>query len=286
MLPARSFSVPPRMSFSGVCLVQSYSMRAPVSTLILGNRSPIWVIGPLVPILIWGNATQIRIITDEIVSAADQIVSVTDRKGKIMSEIQEIAQHIQDFPALVRKARMDKGITNEELTELSGISYSAVCKMQSGERDPKLYDAVAVMKAIGISADQVFDIQPPASAPSAMQERIHELELDNAVSSGDVVRLKQVNGLCTQRLDAVIRQRDYYKRWSVFSSIFAAILSLFLIVYLLFDFRNPHAGFILQNGPSAFAWLVILLVAISIGVCSVVGYCVLRDAGKKASLRK
>lgn len=101
----------------------------------------------------------------EIVSAADEIVSVTDRKGKIMSEIQEIAQHIQDFPALVRKSRMDKGITNEELAELSGISYSAVCKMQSGERDPKLYDAVAVMKAVGISADQTFEIQPPCVCP-------------------------------------------------------------------------------------------------------------------------
>ncbi len=243
-------------------------MCAAVSMFILGNRSPIWVIVP-----------QIWTFTDE-------IVSVTDRKGKIMSEIQELAQHIQDFPALVHTARTDKGITNEELAELSGVSYSAVCKMQSGERDPKLYDAVAVMKAVGISADQVFDIQPPASAPSAMQERIHELELDNAVSSGDVVRLKQVNGLCTQRLDAVIRQRDHYKRWSVFSSIFSAILSLFLIVYLLFDFRNPHAGFILRDGPSAFAWLVILLVSISIGVCSIVGYCVLRDTAKKTSLRK
>ena len=261
-------------------------MRAPVSTLILGNRSPIWVIGFLRPVHIWVIATQIWIFTGEIVSAADQIVSVTDRKGKIMSEIQEIAQHIQDFPALVRKARMDKGITNEELTELSGISYSAVCKMQSGERDPKLYDAVAVMKAIGISADQVFDIQPPASAPSAMQERIHELELDNAVSSGDVVRLKQVNCLCTQRLDAVIRQRDYYKRWSVFSSIFAAILSLFLIDYLLFDFRNPHAGFILQDRPTVFAWIVILIVSVSIGVCSIVGYRVLRDTAKETVLRK
>lgn len=216
----------------------------------------------------------------EIVSAADEIVSVTDRKGKIMSEIQELAQHIQDFPALVRKARMDKGITNEELAELSGISYSAVCKMQSGERDPKLYDAVAVMKAVGISADQTFEIQPPASAPSAMRERIHELELDNAVSSGDVVRLKQVNGLCTPRLDAVIRQRDHYKRWSVFSSIFAAILSLFLIVYLFFDFRDPHAGFVLQDGPTAFAWLVILLTPVSIVVCSLVGYRALRDAEK------
>nr|DAG00086.1 MAG TPA: Protein of unknown function (DUF1561) [Siphoviridae sp. ctBeL15] len=32
------------MSFCGVCLVQSYSMCAALSTFILGNRSPIWVI--------------------------------------------------------------------------------------------------------------------------------------------------------------------------------------------------------------------------------------------------
>ena len=178
-------------------------------------------------------------------------------------------------------------MTNEELSELSGVPYSTVCKIQSGERDPKLYDAIAIMQTLGISPYQAFAI-PPDSAKNAAaaQERIHELELDNAVASGDVARLEQVNDLCTVRLDAVIRQRDHYKRWSVFSSIFAAILSLFLIVYLFFDFRNPHAGFILQDGPSAFAWLVILLVAISIGVCSVVGYCVLRDAGKKTSLRK
>lgn len=261
-------------------------MCAPVSTFILGNRSPIWAIGVLRPVHIRVIATQIWTFTDEIVSAADEIASVTDRKGKIMSEIQELAQHIQDFPAIVRKSRMDKGLTNEELSELSGVSYSAICKVQSGERDPKLYDAVAVMKAIGISADQVFDIQPPASAPSAMQERIHELELDNAVSSGDVVRLKQVNGLCTQRLDAVIRQRDYYKRWSVFSSIFAAILSLFLIVYLLFDFRNPHAGFILQDRPTVFAWVVILIASVSIGVCSIVGYRALRDTAKETVLKE
>lgn len=261
-------------------------MCTPVSTFILGNRSPIWVIGVLRPVHIRVIVPQIWIFTGEIVSAADKIVSVTDRKGKIMSEIQEIAQHIQDFPALVRKARTDKGITNEDLAKLSGVSYYSICKMQSGERDPKLYDAVAVMKAVGISADQVFDIQPPASAPSAMQERIHELELDNVVASGDVARLEQVNDLCTVRLDAVIRQRDYYKRWSVFSSIFAAVLSLFLIVYLLFDFRNPHAGFILQDRPTVFAWLVILIVSVSIGVCGIVGYRALRDTAKETVLRK
>ena len=215
-------------------------------------------------------------------------MSVTDRKGKIMSisEIQHIAPYIQKFPELVRHAKTAAGMTNEGLSELSGVPYSTVCKIQSGERDPKLYDAIAIMRALGLSVDQKFGIQRPDSVPSAAQERIHELELDNAVASGDVARLEQVNDLCTVRLDAVIRQRDYYKRWSVFSSIFAAVLSLLLIVYLLFDFRNPHAGFILQDRPTVFAWLVILIVSVSIGVCGIVGYRALRDTAKETVLRK
>ncbi len=252
-------------------------MRAPVSTFILGNRSPIWVIGPLTPIHIWVIATQIRIIVDEMLSAADEIVSVTDRKGKIMSEIQEIATQIKTFPALVRKARMDKGITNEELTELSGISYSAVCKMQSGEREPKLYDAVAVMKAVGISADQAFDIQPPASAPSAMQNRIHELELDNAVSTGDVERLTQVNDIYQTQLVDLKEQNKSYRHWAIFSTIFSAVLSLFLIAYLWFDFRIPNDGFIRHGDFTIVAWVLVLLMVISFCYIGIVAYRIVKE---------
>lgn len=203
-----------------------------------------------------------------------------------MSEIQDLAPNIEAFPGLIRNARTEKKLTNEELSQISGVPYSLICKVQTGERQPKLADGIAIMRALGLSVDQEFGIQRPDSVPSAAQERIHELELDNAVASGDVARLEQVNDLCTVRLDAVIRQRDYYKRWSVFSSIFAAVLSLFLIVYLLFDFRNPHAGFILQDRPTVFAWLVILIVSVSIGVCGIVGYRALRDTAKETVLRK
>lgn len=197
-----------------------------------------------------------------------------------MSEIQEIAQHIQDFPALVRKARMDKGITNEELAELSGISYSAVCKMQSGERDPKLYDAVAVMKAVGISADQTFEIQPPASAPSAMQERIHELEVDNAVNCGDVARLTQVNDIYADQINGLKVQNRSYKHWAILATSFAALLSLFLIAYLAFDFRIQDAGLIRHGNWTLAAWAVVLLIAAAIGSCGIVGYRTLRETAR------
>lgn len=257
-------------------------MRVSVSTFILGNRSPIWVIGSLMPVLFGENLPQMGKIADEIVSTADEIVSVTDRKGKIMSEIQNIAQHIQDFPALVRKARMDKGITNEELTELSGISYSAVCKMQSGERDPKMYDAVAVMKAVGISADQAFEIQPPASAPSAMQNRIHELELHNAVSTSDVARLTQVNDIYAVQLADERSQKRYYKRWALFSSLFCAVLSLALAAYLLcLDLHIPDAGLIRQGEFSAGAYFVAFLIVAAIVASCFLAYRSLCDQAKE-----
>lgn len=204
-----------------------------------------------------------------------------------ISEIQHIAPYIQKFPELVRHAKTAAGLTNEELSDLSGVPYSTVCKIQSGERDPKLYDAIAIMQALGISPYQAFAIPSDGDADAAAaQERIHELELDNAVASGDVARLEQVNGLCTERLDAVIHQRDYYRRWSIFASIFSAALSLFLIVYLFFDFRTPNFGFVLQGSPTAFAWLVILLVAVSIGGCGIVGYRALLKTAKETVLRK
>ena len=253
-------------------------MRAPVSTLILGNRSPIWVIGSLRPVHIWVIATQIWTFTDEIVSAADEIVSVTDRKGKIMSEIQEIAQHIQDFPAIVRKSRMDKGITNEELAELSGVSYSAVCKVQSGERDPKLYDAVAIMKSVGLSVDQVFDIQQPDTTPSAMQERIHKLELGNAVSAGDVERLTQVNDLYQTQLSDLREQNKSYRHWAVFSTIFSVVLSVFLIAYLWFDFRVPNDGFIRHGDFTLVAWVIVLLLVISFCYVGITAYKIVKNS--------
>lgn len=189
-----------------------------------------------------------------------------------MSEIQNLAQHIQSFPALVRKARMDKGITNEELADLSGVNYSAVCKVQSGERDPKLYDAVAIMKALGLSADQAFDVQQPDSAPAVMQERIHTLELDNAVSTGDVERLTQVNDIYQMQLVDLKEQNKSYRHWAIFSTIFSAVLSLFLIAYLWFDFRIPNDGFIRHGDFTIVAWVLVLLLVISFSYIGIMAY--------------
>ena len=190
-----------------------------------------------------------------------------------ISEIQHIAPYIQKFPELVRHAKTAAGLTNEELSDLSGVPYSTVCKIQSGERDPKLYDAIAIMQALGISPYQAFAIPSDGDADAAAaQERIHELELDNAVASGDVARLEQVNGLCTERLDAVIHQRDYYRRRSIFASIFSAALSLFLVVYLFFDFRTPTSALFSRaaqrplRGSLFFSWLSPSVGAASSGI--------------------
>ncbi|MDO5305299.1 MAG: helix-turn-helix transcriptional regulator [bacterium] len=195
-----------------------------------------------------------------------------------MSEIQNLAPHIQKFPSLVRKARTDKGLTNEELAEISGVSYSAVCKVQSGERDPKLYDAVAIMKAIGLSADQAFDIQQPDTAPSAMQERIHKLELGNAVSAGDVERLTQVNDLYQVQLDDLREQKNAYRHWALFSTIFSAVLSLFLIAYLWFDFRIPNDGFIRQGDFTLVAWVIVFLLVISFCYIGITAYKIVKSS--------
>ena len=197
-----------------------------------------------------------------------------------MSEIQELAPNIEAFPELIRTARAEKKLTNEELSQISGVPYSLVCKVQTGERHPKLADGIAIMRALDLSVDQEFDIRQPDTAPSAMQERIHELEVDNAVNCGDVARLTQVNDIYADQIDGLKAQNRSYKHWAILATSFAALLSLFLIAYLAFDFRIQDAGLIRHGNWTLAAWAVVLLIAAAIGSCGVVGYRTLRETAR------
>lgn len=194
-----------------------------------------------------------------------------------MSVMQDLGDYIVQFPSVLKAARMRAGLTNEELAERSGVPYSAVCKMQSGERDPKLYDAVAVSYCVGLHVDAAFGHASQESPSAALQQRVHDLEVNEATNTGDIARLNQVNDIYLEQLEECKKRERYYKRWSFFTTMFSAILSVFLIAYLIFDLRNPNIGFIRQGDISAFAWIIILLVAVAIGGCGIMGYKALRE---------
>lgn len=198
-----------------------------------------------------------------------------------MSVMQDLGDYIAQFPAVLKAARVRAGLTNEELAERSGVPYSAICKMQSGERDPKLYDAVAASYCVGLHIDAAFGNASQKDPSAALQQRVHDLEVNEAANTGDIARLNQVNDIYLQQLQEAKKRERFYKRWSLFTTVFSAILSVFLIAYLIFDLRHPNIGFIRQGDLGAVAWIIILLMAVAIGGCGIMGYRALQDTAKE-----
>ena len=87
-----------------------------------------------------------------------------------MSAIQELAPYIAKYQPSIKRAKMEKGYTCNDLVELSGISKSAVERLCDGtQADPKLFNAVALCKVLGLSIDKLFGL--PSSVDSSAELR-------------------------------------------------------------------------------------------------------------------
>lgn len=77
---------------------------------------------------------------------------------------ERVVQAMYDFePILLRlkKAKADRGLTNEELSQKSGVALGTVNKILSGNtREPKLPAIMALADALGVSVDYLVYGQP------------------------------------------------------------------------------------------------------------------------------
>lgn len=181
-----------------------------------------------------------------------------------MSTIQEMAPHIGAFRMRLRDARDAAGLTNSQLSELSGVPYGSVCKIQSGETEPKLYSAVAMAKATGMSIDAAFGIEQQ-DAPGA-QQKIHEMELKCSDQAGDVRVLEAVNELLKEQVKAL-------RSTAHILAGLCAVLVLCLATYMVIDYKIPYAGLIQKTGLSAGGWLMLALL---LATAATLGWLLLR----------
>lgn len=168
-----------------------------------------------------------------------------------MSEIQEMAPQIGAFRLRLRDARDAAGLTNSQLSELSGVPYGSVCKIQSGETEPKLYSAVAMAKATGMSIDAAFGIEQQDAPPGA-QQKIHEMELKCSDQAGDVRVLEAVNELLKEQVKAL-------RSTARILASLCVVLVLCLATYMVIDYKIPYAGLIQVTGLSGGGWLMLAL---------------------------
>lgn len=71
----------------------------------------------------------------------------------------------------IRKARKDRGITQQQLTELTGIHQSRISQIETGHGEAKMSEVVAISEAVGMTLVMV-----PERSLADVEEVIHEHE--------------------------------------------------------------------------------------------------------------
>lgn len=180
-----------------------------------------------------------------------------------MSVIDELSPYIRAYPKAFRMARSRFGLTNEKLSERSGVPYSTVRNAQSGNGGVTIVQAAALARVLDLSIDEMFG----AVRPEAEQQRIRALELELADRNGEIRSLRDSN----DTLRSELAQRTY-------SLITVCSLLFFAVAwYLIWDYRLPNAGLIIGGNISLAAWLILLLV---IAASCIMGHCLLRMSSR------
>lgn len=186
-----------------------------------------------------------------------------------MSVIDELSPYIRAYPKVFRMARARCGLTNEELSERSGVPYSTVRNAQSGNGGVTIVQAAALARVLGLSIDEMFGaVKPEAEQQRAeLEQRICTLELELADRNGEIRSLWDSNDALRSEL-----ARRTYALVTVCS-----LLSFAVAGYLIWDFLLPNGGLIIGGNMSLAAWLILLLVIVA---AYVMGRCLLRMSSR------
>ena len=95
-----------------------------------------------------------------------------------MSVIDELSPYIRAYPKAFRMARSRFGLTNEKLSERSGVPYSTVRNAQSGNGGVTIVQAAALARVLDLSIDEMFGaVRPEAEQQRAeLEQRIRKVK--------------------------------------------------------------------------------------------------------------
>lgn len=163
-----------------------------------------------------------------------------------MSAIQDLQPYIEAYPKHIREARDRQGMTLQRLIDESGVAKSAINNLSAGTQvHPKLFDAAAVCKVLGLSLDDMFGLQKSAETPGEMQKRIHELEIENVHLADEVKHNEEMDKVKNTVIYALTG--------------LCALLVLVVIGYMIFDAHIIDAGLFQSAGMSVFAVLLAMV---------------------------
>lgn len=157
----------------------------------------------------------------------------------------------------MKKARMDKGLTQKQLSDMSGVPYSAITKMATNNQDA-LLNCAALCMVLDVSMDELFGLKA-SDSKAELHEQNHELEISNVRQEGEIKRLQTVNAMLSAQLSS--RKPVIYMLMSV-----CALLLVAVIGYIIFDIQISTAGLFQSTGASILTVFLGLVVIAAVGV--------------------
>lgn len=170
---------------------------------------------------------------------------------------------------LCAQARDAQNISMQQLIDETGIPEGTVKNFfASCSKNPSVYNAGLICSVLGISLDEYFGIEPVLTTEDKLAQANEQLKHQKQLHDADI-RIAHLEGGMEQMAKTIDRQDQKEKR--IKSALYglmllSAILMAIVAGYIAFDYRVPNEGLIQGGQASIFAWIVILLLAIGIGV--------------------
>nr|DAL41323.1 MAG TPA_asm: structural protein [Caudoviricetes sp.] len=190
---------------------------------------------------------------------------------------------------LCAQARDAQNISMQQLIDETGIPEGTVKNFfASCSKNPSVYNAGLICSVLGISLDEYFGIEPVLTTEDKLAQANEQLKHQKQLHDADV-RIAHLEGGMEQMSKTIDRQNQKEKR--IKSALYglmllSAILMAIVAGYIAFDYRIPHEGLIQGGEASIFAWIVILLLAIGIGVIAAAFIMALQYSNQHAPLEE
>ena len=180
----------------------------------------------------------------------------------------ELAPFIDAYHVKIRNAKDRSGMTLEELSEKSGVSFSTVSRLYAGtQADPRLYNSAAICKALGLSLDELFGLENRVGSPEKLTKQIHHVELENAkLEAATALQSAQIRSTHTM---------------CYILALFCLLLSFTLIACLVTDAQIRNAGLIRDGDLTVTAWACIALIVGSVLASAITFYAIRKERGGK-----
>lgn len=191
-----------------------------------------------------------------------------------MSSLQELSPYFSTYVEKIRTARLQKGMTISDLAEKSGVPLSTVSKICRGNQSsPNLYNIIALFKALGLSADQVFSLSNDSNSEAPLVDKIQKLETVNREYEAEISQLKaeksaeQAEPLATEKI--ISNHERHVARLTTFFTLIisSATMAVMLLAHVFYSIKNPDIFFIIKGKHSillsSFVWVIVVLSALS-----------------------